>query len=119
MRDLLAQLEAHALDVVLANSAPQRDAQSSYRSDLLDRQPVSLVRRAADGVGIFNFPDDLADVPVLVPSLDSEVRRGFDQILELAGIRPIILAEVDDMAMLRLLALASNGLTLVPAYRRP
>jgi len=32
----------------------------------------------------------------------------------LAGIRPTILAEVDDMAMLRLLAREREGLTLVP-----
>lgn len=38
----------------------------------------------------------------------------FDRILELAGIRPIILAEVDDMAMLRLLAREREGVTLVP-----
>lgn len=114
MRDLLAQLEAHALDVVLANSAPQRDVQSSYQNHLLDRQPVSLVRRSRDAGEAFSFPDDLTRVPIILPSLDSEVRRGFDQILELAGVRPIIFAEVDDMAMLRLLALASDGLTLVP-----
>ena len=38
----------------------------------------------------------------------------FDRILELAGIRPTILAEVDDMAMLRLLAREREGVTLVP-----
>lgn len=52
--------------------------------------------------------------PILLPSLDSEIRIAFDRILELAGVRPIILAEVDDMAMLRLLARDSDGLTLVP-----
>jgi LysR family transcriptional regulator, transcriptional activator of nhaA len=31
-----------------------------------------------------------------------------------AGLRPIIAAEVDDMAMLRLLARESGGVTLVP-----
>jgi LysR family transcriptional activator of nhaA len=35
-------------------------------------------------------------------------------VLELAGIRPIILAEVDDMAMLRLLAREREGVTVVP-----
>ena len=36
------------------------------------------------------------------------------ELLEDAGIRPLILAEVDDMAMLRLLARESGALTLVP-----
>lgn len=47
------------------------------------------------------------------PSLDSDIRVGFDRLLELAGIRPIILAEVDDMAMLRLFADGREGVTLV------
>ena len=53
-------------------------------------------------------------MPVLLPGLDSDIRVAFDRVLELAGIRPIILAEVDDMAMLRLLARDSEGVTLVP-----
>ena len=48
------------------------------------------------------------------PSLDSEMRLGFDRLLERAGVRPILLAEVDDMAMLRLLARESGGVALVP-----
>ena len=45
MRELLAQLEAHAVDVVLANSAAKDDARASVRSHLLDQQPVALVGR--------------------------------------------------------------------------
>ena len=114
IRDLLAQLEAHAVDVVLANSAAPRDARSSLRNYLLDQQPVSLVGRRRPGMRKFRFPEDLHTEPVLLPSLDSDIRLAFDRVLELAGIRPIILAEVDDMAMLRLLAREREGVTLVP-----
>lgn len=114
MRDLLAQLEAHALDVVLANSAAQRDARTGLRSHLLDQQPVSLVGRRKAKSRPFRFPGDLVSVPVLLPSLGSDIRVAFDRLLELAGVRPIILAEVDDMAMLRLLARESEGVALVP-----
>ena len=114
MRDLLAQLEAHAVDVVLANSAAPRDARSSLRNHLLNEQPVSLVGRARKNKRKFRFPDDLRTEPLLLPSLDSDIRVAFDRILELAGVRPIILAEVDDMAMLRLLAREREGVTLVP-----
>ena len=114
MYDLLAQLKAHAVDVVLSNSAPQQDAQSSLRSHLLAQQPVGLVRRPGAAASPFRFPEDLASEPILLPSLDSEIRLAFDRILERAGVRPVILAEIDDMAMLRLLARDSDGLTLVP-----
>ncbi len=115
MRDLLAQLEAHTIDVVLSNSAAKRDAQLPFRNHLLNQQPVSLVGRPRPDGRPFQFPDDLHTEPVLLPSLDSEIRVAFDRLLELAGIRPTILAEVDDMAMLRLLARELDGVTLVPS----
>jgi LysR family transcriptional activator of nhaA len=114
IRELLAQLEAHALDVVLANSAAPRDTRSGLRNHLLNEQPVSLVGHPRPGRPRFEFPEDLRTEPVLLPSLDSDIRVAFDRVLELAGIRPIILAEVDDMAMLRLLAREREGVTLVP-----
>jgi len=113
-RDLLAQLDAHAIDVVLSNSAAQRDARTPVRNHLLNEQPVSLVGRPRPGRPLFRFPEDLRLEPILLPSLDSDIRVGFDRLLDLAGIRPIILAEVDDMAMLRLLAREREGVTLVP-----
>ncbi len=114
MRDLLAQLEAHTIDVVLSNSAPQRDARTPFRHHLLSEQPISLVGRPRPGRPPLRFPEDLATEPVLLPSLDSDVRIAFDRLLDLAGVRPVILAEVDDMAMLRLLARERDALTLVP-----
>lgn len=115
MRDLLAQLDAHALDVVLANSPSPRDVRTPLRNYLLNHQPVSLVGRPNRKRGRkLRFPDALRSEPVLLPSLDSEIRAGLDRALERVGIRPIIVAEVDDMAMLRLLAREGKGLTVVP-----
>lgn len=113
MAELLAQLEGHALDVVLTNTAAPLDARSPLRNHLMAEQPVSLVGRARPSHS-FRFPDDLAVEPLLLPSQDSEVRVSFDRLLERAHIRPTILAEVDDMAMLRLLAREGPGVTLVP-----
>ncbi|MTJ79561.1 MAG: LysR family transcriptional regulator [Telmatospirillum sp.] len=114
MRELTAQLETQAIDVILSNRGAVQDAHSSLRSFLLNQQPVSLVGHPRPGQKTFRFPDDLATVPVLLPSLDSEIRISFDRLLERTGIRPVILAEVDDMAMLRLLARERQGVTLVP-----
>ena len=114
MRDLLAQLEAHEVDIVLANRAAQRDSHAPFRNHLLNQQPVSLVGRPRPDKPPFRFPEDLRIEPILLPSLDSDIRVAFDGLLALAGIRPIILAEVDDMAMLRLLAREREGVTLVP-----
>jgi LysR family transcriptional activator of nhaA len=114
LRELLGQLQAHTIDVVLANQPVRRDAETGWHSHLLDEQPVSLVGKRRRGQKRFDFPNDLRATPVLLPSLESDIRAAFDLLLDQAGIRPLIAAEVDDMAMLRLLAREAAGVTLVP-----
>ena len=114
MRELLAQLESHAIDVVLANSAAQRDSRTPFRNHLLNEQPISLVGRPRPGKSAFRFPEDLRTEPILLPSLESDIRVAFDRLMDAAGVRPIILAEVDDMAMLRLMAREREAVTLAP-----
>ncbi len=114
LRDLLAQLRAHTLDAVLSNLPVRRDADTDWHSHLLDEQPVSLVGKRTRSRKRFKFPDDLRTTPLVLPSLDSNIRTAFDLLLEQHRIRPIIAAEVDDMAMLRLLAREGAGLALVP-----
>ena len=114
LRDLLAQLDALTLDAVLSNAPVARDAEKDWTSRLLDEQPVSLVGRKPKRARPFNFPEDLRETPILLPALGSSIRAGFDLLMDQAGIRPIIMAEVDDMAMLRLLARESPGVALVP-----
>lgn len=114
LRDLLTQLSAHTVDVVLSNLPVKRDADTAWHSHLLSEQPVSLVGKPLRGRKRFEFPGDLRHTPIVLPSLDSNIRPAFDLLLEESGIRPIIAAEVDDMALLRLLARETEGVTLVP-----
>lgn len=114
LHELLGQLKAHTLDVVLSNLPVRRDAETGWQSILIEEQPVALVGKKPRGKKAFVFPEDLATTPVLLPTLDSTLRAAFDLAMERSGIRPVIAAEVDDMAMLRLLAREGAGLALVP-----
>jgi len=114
LRELLTQLQTHSLDLVLSNMPVRRDAETGWHSHLLDEQPVSLVGHKKRGQKPFRFPEDLKGVPLILPSLENSIRGAFDMLLDQAGIRPVIAAEIDDMAMLRLLARETDGLTLVP-----
>lgn len=113
LRELLAQLDALALDVVLSNVPVAHEPESDRMGTLIAEQAVGLVGRP--GAGPLRFPEDLRTVPVLLPGGASSIRQGFDLIMDRAGIRPVVLAEVDDMAMLRLLARErADAVTLVP-----
>jgi LysR family transcriptional activator of nhaA len=113
-RELLVALHAHEVDMVLSNQAVKRDAGRPWHSHLLAEQPVSLVGVPAWKKKRLRFPEGFRDIPVILPSLESNTRAAFDRLTAAAGARPRILAEVDDMSMLRLLAREGEGLALVP-----
>jgi LysR family transcriptional activator of nhaA len=112
--DMLEELATDHFDLVLSNTPAPSDGDMAWENHLIDQQPVSLVSRPPGKGERFRFPDSLKDTPVLLPSRPSGLRVAFDALMDKKGIRPIILAQVDDMAMLRLLARESEGVTLVP-----
>lgn len=114
MPDLLSQLDGHKLDLVLANQPALTQTDISFDSVLVAEQPLSLVGRPDRKQKKFRFPGDLDQVPLVLPGRGSAVRSAFDALLSHANVRPTILAEVDDMAMLRLMAREAPGVTLVP-----
>ncbi len=128
VHDLLRQLEAHQIDVLLANWAPPRDAGTRWVTHPMARQDVSLIARAdapeADSAVAADpgrVPDDarlrelLTNAPLVLPAAETSIRVGFDALVDRLSIRPQIAAEVDDMAMLRLVARAGIGHAVIPS----
>lgn len=114
LKELLAQLAAHSLDVVLTNTSVPRDAKAPWRVFKIGEQEATLVGRPSRSGKKFRFPEDLRQTPIVLPGTESSLRESFDTLMEQAGILPLIAAEVDDMAMLRLVARESPGVALVP-----
>ena len=112
--DLLARLRVHTLDLVLSNQRVHASSEDPWRCQRLARQPVSLVGRPRSKRKAFRFPEELAEVPLLLPGRDNDIRAGFDLLCERLGIRYRLRAEVDDMALLRLLARDSDSVALLP-----
>lgn len=113
--ELLRALEALSLDVVLVTRAPARDALTPFVAHRLADQTVSLVGtppRLARAET--RLADLLSSQPIVVPTADSGIRTGFDSLVAGLGIRPQIAAEVEDMAMMRLLAREDVGLAVLP-----
>jgi len=113
--ELLARLSVHSVDVVLSNSPVQADAHHPWRCRRVARQPVSLVGRPRPSGQAFRYPQELSEVSLLLPGRDNEIRAGFDLLCEQAGVHCRVLAEIDDMAMMRLLARDTAGVALLPA----
>ncbi len=113
--ELLRGLDGLALDVVLTNLAPGRDAASPWLIHRIDEQPVGLIGTPARvGPAPHRLHDLLATQPLILPTRETALRAGFDALIARLGVLPNIAAEVDDMAMIRLLARADAGLAIIP-----
>ncbi len=114
VRELIVQLRAHTLDVVLSNAPAPTDSDSRLHSYLIDEQDVCVVSDPAEGRSRLKFPGGLEGRRIVLPSLESDYRAVFDAMLSRGGVRPVVAAECDDMPMLRLLAREAGALALVP-----
>lgn len=111
--ELLRDLEALALDVVLTNLAPPREGGTAWQVHPIGEQPVSLIGTPRRAAGLAMEPL-LRSQPLVLPTKDSALRGAFDALMARFGITPRIAAEADDMAMLRLLAREDAGLAVIP-----
>ena len=114
--ELLRELDALALDVVLSNLAPARDPGNLWLVHRLAEQPVSLIGTPARlGAGLRPLAVLLATEPLILPSPGTALRTAFDALAARLQIVPAIAAEADDMAMMRLLTREDAGLAVLPA----
>lgn len=111
--ELVDQLHEHRLDLVLSNIPLRADQERDVFNHLLGEVPVCLVSAREVKAGRRDFPRFLSGQPLFLPSHQSHVRADFDLLLAEAGIEADVRAEVDDMALLRLLALSGQGLALM------
>ena len=115
LEGLLARLVQHQLDVVLANETVPADPDRPLHCRFLGSQLISLVGPASKWASqSLRIPEDLDGMDIALPGPRHALRAQFDALCATAGISPRLRAEVDDMAMLRLIARDSGWLTLVP-----
>lgn len=110
---LLSGLNYHQLNLALTNIEVRGDANQLWECILLNRQPISVI--GPDGFDIkTTFSKQYQDYSWILPAADSPIRAAFDGLCALHQIEPKIVAEANDMAMLRLLARDSKALTVMP-----
>ena len=113
LKELLAALDTHQLDVLLTNTLPSRDAESAWVAHRLAEQPISLIGPKRQGRKA-KVDAILKSEGLIVPTPENHIRGDLDSYLQKAGIDPRIVAEVDDMAMIRVLAREGLGYVIAP-----
>jgi LysR family transcriptional activator of nhaA len=114
LEELLELLKVHKLDLILSNRSVAADSSTPWRCQQIAQQSVCIVGPPGKRARTFSFPRDLGEMQLLLPGPSSDIRRQFDLMCEQLGVEVDPYAEVDDMAMLRLLARDSGGLAVVP-----
>ena len=108
--DLLGDLALHRLDVVLADRPAPSNPNLKVYSHSLGSSPLSWYAPSqllADALK--DFPQSLANVPVLLPTSHAAVRSKIDHWFERLGILPNIVGEFEDSALLKTFGAAGMG----------
>ncbi len=112
--NLLGELALHRLDLVLADRAAPSNPSIKVYSHSLGSSPMAWYAPASLRASARRgFPKSLATVPVLLPTLQSAVRPRLDLWFERLGIKPHIVGEFEDSALLK--TFASAGMGVFPA----
>lgn len=115
LEGLVQRLVQHQLDVVLANETVPTDTERPLHCRFLGSQSISLVGPARHWAPMsLRVPHDLHGLDIALPGPRHALRAQFDAMCTSANVTPRLRAEVDDMAMLRLIARDSGWLTVLP-----
>jgi LysR family transcriptional regulator, transcriptional activator of nhaA len=111
--NLLNELSNHEFDVVLTNIEVRGSTKQQWQCHQLAQRPVSVI--GPPGLALSaKFGDAYSDSDWVLPVATSPIRAAFDGLCAQFQFQPNIVAEADDMAMLRLLARDSKALAVMP-----
>jgi LysR family transcriptional activator of nhaA len=113
---LLARLATHELDVVLSDSPVDPTLKIRAYSHLLGECGVTFVagRRIAESCRR-RFPKSLDGARMFLPTDNTALRRSLDYWFESKGIRPIVIGEFEDYALLRAFGETGDGVFPLPS----
>jgi LysR family transcriptional activator of nhaA len=111
--DLLGQLVTGRLDMVLSDEPAPSSLPIKAFNHLLGEAPVFMCATEALAAPLrANFPRSLDGAPMVLPAAQTAWRHQLDHFFEVQGIRPNVIAEFDDSAMMK--TAAADGLGVVP-----
>ncbi|WP_438969724.1 LysR family transcriptional regulator [Methylophaga sp.] len=114
MTNLLNGLSNHDFDLVLTNrSISEQNDDAIWQTQLVSRQSVSIIG-PAERKPTEAFPKGYQLFDWVLPSKRTEIRSAFDAYCARLNYKPRIIAEADDMAMLRLLVRDTGAVTALP-----
>ncbi|ACB74725.1 LysR family transcriptional regulator [Opitutus terrae] len=115
IEDLLAQLAAHRLDLVLADEPAPSTVKIRTFSHRLGESGVTFCATAGLASALRRgFPRSLHDAPALLPAENTALRRSLENWFRALQIRPRVVAEFEDAALMKVVAASGGGFAPIP-----
>jgi LysR family transcriptional activator of nhaA len=113
--NLLADLALHKLDVVLTDTPLRSGLSIKAYSHLLGECGVSFfgVEKLAELLR-HGFPKSLNEAPILLPTSMTTLRGMLDQWFDRIAVKPLIVGEFDDSALMNVFGQAGDGIFAAP-----
>ena len=116
MEDLLAQLAAHRLDIVLADEPASSSTNfKTYNHSLGETGTTFCAEKKLAAKLKRNFPQSLNDAPALLPTENTSLRRALETWFREQQIQPRIVAEFEDLALMQVMAAEGRGFIALPS----
>ncbi|MCU0784423.1 MAG: transcriptional activator NhaR [Verrucomicrobia bacterium] len=116
MEDLLAQLAAHRLDIVLADEPASSSTNfKTYNHSLGESGTTFCAEKKLAAKLKRNFPRSLHDAPALLPTENTSLRRALDTWFREQHLQPRIVAEFEDLALMKVMAAEGRGFIALPS----
>lgn len=114
-KDLLADLALHNLDLVISDGLPQPGLSVKTYNHFLGECGITFFaeKKLAQSLP-GKFPGCLDNAPMLMPMTMSWLRGAVDQWFEALSIRPVVVAEFEDNALLTVFGQAGDGVFIAP-----
>lgn len=110
---LLNELSNHQLDLALTNIEVSGAGQQLWQTQLLARQAIAIVGPPGLDLGK-RFSKKYHQQRWVLPVRDNPIRSAFDSLCAQHQFNPEVIAEANDMAMLRLLARDTGAIAVIP-----
>jgi LysR family transcriptional activator of nhaA len=114
--DLLADLSVHKLDLVLADSPVNPALNIRAYNHVLGESGITFYATRARAPSLQEgFPQSLDGAPMLMPTSSSALRRALELWFERNGIKPEVVAEFEDRALMKAFGEAGVGVFTTPS----
>ena len=114
--ELLAALGAQAFDLVITDTPLSSQVKVRAFNHLLGESPVAIFGAPALARRMrARFPDSLDGAPFILPTENSALRRPLEQWFDEVSVRPRVVAEIEDSALLKVFGQHAAGLFAAPS----